>query len=234
MLYPFVTVSVIYCYVIMLMAQIHDHFTAHASVCQEIGQGSAGTVRLCSTCCRLWGLGPQMASHSCFFHFYFSLSNLLIFSQSSFTASLIWNQYSNDYKNGIYSNLASEDWSICQSTRDNKWVMPEWGCIISIKDEIAVPILVWAEICLDCVQSTLWSMCVLHIHLHMCVHACVPRCSWSFVSMLSPIPDVFFLWRELVGWNTWYFCDPLSILPWRGGVIYLISNFGKISGPFLF
>lgn len=173
MLYPFVTVSVIYCYVIMLMAQIHDHFTAHASVCQEIGQGSAGTVRLCSTCCRLWGLGPQMASHSCFFHFYFSLSNLLIFSQSSFTASLIWNQYSNDYKNGIYSNLASEDWSICQSTRDNKSVMPEWGCIISIKDEIAVPVLVWAEICLT-VYRALCEVCVCCVYTCTCVcmHVC--------------------------------------------------------------
>lgn len=105
------------------------------------------------------------------------------------------------------------------------------GCVISIKAEIVVPILVWAEICLDCVPSALWSVCVLLIHLHMCVHACVPRCSWSFMRMLSPIPDVFFLWRELVGWNTWYFCDPLSILPWRGGVIYLISNFGKTTGP---
>lgn len=76
MLYPFVTVSVIYCCVIMLMAQSHDHFTAHASVCQEVGQGSAGMVRLCSICYHLWGLGPQMACHSCFFHYYFSLSNL--------------------------------------------------------------------------------------------------------------------------------------------------------------
>lgn len=124
-------VSICYCISYLLLCNNVNgskphHFTAHASVCQEVGQGSAGMVRLCSICYHLWGLGPQMACHSCFFHYYFSLSNLF-FSQSSFTARLIWNQYSNDYKNGIYSNLASEDWSICQSTRGNKSLMPEWA-----------------------------------------------------------------------------------------------------------
>lgn len=166
-------------------------------------------------CCHRQGPGSQITSHSCFFSFYFSLSKHFL----EFVHNLIWNQCSKDYRNGICSNPASEDWSIC--TRGNKSLVLEWaGCISQSRN--SCPNVVRAGICMNCVQGTLWNLSVLVRHLHTCVcmHVCPgPReallecfspslmfssCEGSSVDEVPGIPVALYLFCTAeMGWLAW-------------------------------
>ena len=108
------------------------------------------------------------------------------------------------------------------------------GCVMSGKAESVVQILVRAAICMNCVLSTLGSVHVLVMHLHTCVCVYVPQSVCTCEALLDGMPSPVLMFSSCEGNSgdgfLCAFTSSLSLYlfsPWRGGMTYLISKFGK-------